>query len=365
VRRWRTSAKFVCGTLLLLLTLLVARTRHERLSETRAKLRATRARIASLRRTDTQLLAVIGAIGGQLRATQAQLASAKARFNLVQFRINSTERKIARLDAARRARAQQISRRARQLYILGPGARFEAVMNADDLGDLIDRTSSIDFVIRFDRVVIQDIARITHVQQVARRQLEREKEEARVARRQVYARAEVVYEALSTRRVAERALKDRIAAFQQEARALEAEQARILTLIRSRASSVIGPVSHRGFQWPIRGAITSPYGPRWGGFHTGIDIDCETGDPIHAAKSGRVIASEWGGGYGNMIIIDHGNGVTTLYGHQSRLIAHDGQSVPRGQTIGRCGSTGHSTGSHLHFEVRINGHHTNPRPFLP
>ena len=96
-----------------------------------------------------------------------------------------------------------------------------------------------------------------------------------------------------------------------------------------------------------------------------MDIDCRTGDTIVAAKDGRVIASEYAGGYGNMVIIDHGGGYTTLYAHLSRRYAGDGQTVDQRQSIGACGSTGNSTGDHLHFEVRFNGNHRNPRPYLP
>jgi murein DD-endopeptidase MepM/ murein hydrolase activator NlpD len=96
-----------------------------------------------------------------------------------------------------------------------------------------------------------------------------------------------------------------------------------------------------------------------------MDIDCRTGDPIAASKDGRVIAAEWGGGYGNMVIVDHGGGFTTLYAHLSRMYASDGSIVDAHEVIGACGATGHATGDHLHFEVRINGHHVNPRPYLP
>ena len=118
--------------------------------------------------------------------------------------------------------------------------------------------------------------------------------------------------------------------------------------------------------WPtVSHRINSPYGPRWGGFHTGIDIWCPEGNPDFASKDGTVIAAEWGGGYGNMTIIDHGSGYSTLYAHQSRMYVHQGQVVHRGQQIGACGATGNATGAHLHFEIRINGHAVNPAPYLP
>ncbi len=119
-----------------------------------------------------------------------------------------------------------------------------------------------------------------------------------------------------------------------------------------------------GLQWPISGPITSYYGYRSSGFHSGLDIDGVTGQPYAAAASGTVVFSGWDGGYGYCIMIDHGNGVATRYGHSSKLLVGVGDTVSKGQTIGLVGSTGNSTGSHLHFEVIINGSTVNPLNYL-
>ncbi len=120
-----------------------------------------------------------------------------------------------------------------------------------------------------------------------------------------------------------------------------------------------------GLAWPLRGPVTSPYGNRWGRLHSGIDIGGGMGTPIRAAKAGTVIFAGGRSGYGNTVIIDHGGGFTTLYAHQSRLGVGDGASVAQGQVIGFVGSTGHSTGPHLHFETRVNGSPQNPMRYLP
>ena len=127
-----------------------------------------------------------------------------------------------------------------------------------------------------------------------------------------------------------------------------------------------GSPSASGFIWPINGAVTSPFGPRWGRMHEGIDIDGYTGQAIVASKSGRVIsAGDAGDGYGTKVVIDHGGGYTTLYAHMSRLGSSSGASVSQGQVIGYVGCTGSCTGDHLHFEVRINGSPQNPLSYLP
>ena len=121
---------------------------------------------------------------------------------------------------------------------------------------------------------------------------------------------------------------------------------------------------------PAEGPITSPYGyrihPIYGTmrFHSGIDIGAYYGSSILAADSGVVIEAGWIGGYGNTVIIDHGGGYSTLYGHASQLYVHPGQLVQQGEPIAAVGSTGNSTGPHLHFEVRINGDPVDPLGFI-
>ena len=117
-------------------------------------------------------------------------------------------------------------------------------------------------------------------------------------------------------------------------------------------------------RWPVGGGITSGYGPRGGGFHTGIDIGAGYGTGVGAASAGRVVSAGWSGGYGNCVLIDHGNGLVTRYAHLSQISVHSGQSVGSGQIIGLVGSTGIATGPHLHFEVIVNGQTTNPLNYL-
>src|SRR5207237_5049361 len=133
-----------------------------------------------------------------------------------------------------------------------------------------------------------------------------------------------------------------------------------------------GPVQGDGtFIRPVAGPITSPYGYRTDpvtgatAFHSGIDIGASCGTPIKAAGTGSVITAGFNsGGYGKMTLINHGNGLSTLYGHQSSIIVSAGQGVTQGQVIGYVGSTGKSTGCHLHFEVRVNGNPVDPMGYL-
>jgi len=110
--------------------------------------------------------------------------------------------------------------------------------------------------------------------------------------------------------------------------------------------------------------ITTLYEMRWGEFHYGVDLACAYGTPIHAAADGVVILARYDGGFGNAIMIDHGGGIETIYGHASSLKAHEGDNVKAGDVVSYIGSTGFSTGNHCHYEIHINGKPTNPFPFM-
>lgn len=136
-----------------------------------------------------------------------------------------------------------------------------------------------------------------------------------------------------------------------------------LRLVRTIPSSASASIV-RGFEWPARGVLRSRFGWRWRRHHDGIDIAAPYGTPVSAAKAGRVIFAGWYYAYGRTVIIDHDNGVTTLYGHNSKLLVRIGQVVEAGMVISRVGSSGRSTGPHVHFEIRVNGRPINPLKYL-
>ena len=150
---------------------------------------------------------------------------------------------------------------------------------------------------------------------------------------------------------------------------LQAQSAAIAARIRSAQSSAIvpaptGQASAAGFVWPVHGVLTSSFGWRWGRMHEGIDLAVPSGTPVVASAAGTVIVAGWMGGYGNLVVIDHGNGLATAYGHNTSVAVSYGQTVAQGQLISYSGSTGHSTGPHVHFEVRVNGAPVDPLGYL-
>lgn len=157
-----------------------------------------------------------------------------------------------------------------------------------------------------------------------------------------------------------------------QAKRVQEEKDRLASIAANKPVKPPTVVSNQtsGYIWPVSGRITSAYGYRihpitgLSQFHTGIDIAASSGTPVKATRGGQVIMRQSYGGYGNCIIIDHGNGISSLYAHLSGYNVSLGQNVSQGQVIGYIGSTGASTGPHLHFEIRVNGSHTNPMNYL-
>jgi len=337
----------------------------DQLTRTRQQLRAARSKLSKAKQSDAQLQATVASIAGELAGVQARMAAMRANLAAVEARMAATQRRIDTLDQKRQTYAAAIGSRARTLYMMGPAATAQALMGSQTFADFVGRSTDMEFATRFDSSTLEELASIRHEEERLNKSLATERASALAEEQAVARQASLVSEALQTHQEAEAALARRVAGYQSEVQSLAAEESRIEAIIAANTSVWTGAISRSGFAWPIRGPITSPYGPRWGGFHTGIDIGCSTGAPVGASKAGKVIASQWGGGYGWMIIIDHGGGITTLYAHASKLIATVGEYVRQHQTIDLCGMTGHATGPHVHFEVRVNGQHQNPMNFLP
>ena len=161
--------------------------------------------------------------------------------------------------------------------------------------------------------------------------------------------------------------------FLAEADALAAQSATLAARIQAAQSAAAAPSSPSTpassspgatLSWPVSGPVTSGFGPRFGRMHEGIDIAVGTGTPVRAAAAGTVIYAGLLGGYGNLVVVDHGGGLSTAYAHNSSLSVRQGSAVDAGTVIALSGNTGNSSGPHVHFEVRVNGSAVDPLRYL-
>ncbi len=309
-----------------------------------------------------------------LALADAELAEVEARVNDATDAVRRQEIEVAvaevRLDELRLEAAQLeagMTARAVDLYMHGSGAELEAVLGAGDVQAAFDRSSFLDVITDTDRTALETVV-------AARLALAAESE-----------RFDAAMDRLLSMQAAEQALFDSVEALRETRAAtlrsaeievddlerLEDDLAgdfdRIEKLIADAKSTPVAasPPSASGYGWPLCSTVTSQFGYRWGRQHQGIDIAASTGTPIGASKAGVVIWAGPQGGYGNLVLIDHGDGIVTAYAHQSEIIAYVGQRVERGERIGSVGNTGNSTGPHLHFETRVNGTAVDPMQYLP
>ena len=318
-------------------------------------------------------------ISEQLRRIQGELDSAQDEFESINDQLENTEEQIqsntelaTRLTAKMQSQTKVLHRRIRDIYKNGQVNYVDVLFGAKDFNDFVSRMDILKRILAYDNALIQSTKADRQALEKAKAQLESDRlkiidlrKQAAVKRDQVASRRQerqgVLNAATYEREMAERAYRELIETSKQ-----------IETMIRRIQSGEKNIGGSTGTMvWPAEGEITSPFGwrvhPIFGTqrLHTGIDIGADYGDATRAADGGVVIHSDWMGGYGNAVIIDHGNGISTLYAHNSQLLVSEGQTVAKGQTVARVGSTGYSTGPHLHFEVRQNGTPVNPLNFLP
>ncbi|HAR61932.1 MAG: hypothetical protein DKM50_07870 [Candidatus Margulisiibacteriota bacterium] len=263
--------------------------------------------------------------------------------------------------------------RLKEIYQTQDVSWLELLLSSNNFIDIINEFYYFEKLIKRDIILIDDIKE-------EKDKIESSKHQLEVKKKDIENQAVVIRQAklaLEQNKVDKEKLKASLAQqrsqYEQEINELEKNSRQIESLIRRMAAKATGPkIASTGvFVWPVEGWISSPYGYRvhpifkTTKFHSGIDIAAPMGKPIQAVDSGVVIFSGKWGGYGKATIVDHGRGYSTVYAHQSRLLVNEGQKVDKGQIIGLVGSTGFSTGPHLHFEVRINGSTDNPMKYLP
>ncbi len=349
-------------------------------------------RIAQARQREAALAGEIGSLTTQIRELEAKVGDVSTRLGSLEDDLALHRSRLVRINALRALQSSQLaflkrqyatatanlSERLVQVYEDGQPSTVEIVLGSKNLRDALDRMDYMSSVAEQDAQIVTAVAQGRTRVRAARVRTERLRRAVAASTRVVAYRATQV-RALHDQLVSQQralagtqgdrqhALADTQANEKEwvaEADALRAASASVAVQITSQSSAPTSSPSSSGLVWPASGPITSPYGMRWGSLHPGIDIGAGMGASIHAAAPGRVIVAGYSGGYGNLIVIDHGNGLATAYAHQSRLGVSVGQEVSQGQVIGYVGSTGFSTGPHLHFEVRVNGSPVDPMGYL-
>jgi len=321
------------------------------------------------------LEAKVAALDRQIAEANQRVDAAEAEIAAIQAQVETVQRDIDRITAEIEASKGKFNASALALYKGGgngttnftllstSGGAHEVIAGSKYLGENtrrferdIQRQGSLK--VQLDDAQ-SDLRKEQAKAQDAERVAAEERDHVTQLRTQADGERDQVTEAEQQEQQAIEGLRARKADFEAQYNAVQAQ----ISASVSRGNPT--PGNHR-FSWPVNGPITSPFGyrndPVLGGnrLHAGVDIGASSGTPIKAAGDGVVVMAGWNGGYGNFTLIDHGGGLATGYGHQSRIGVSIGQHVSTGEVIGYVGSTGASTGPHLHWEVRVNGTPVDP-----
>jgi len=373
--------------------------------------------ITELRQQQQEIRNRRAAIERQLGQTQAERAQAREDINYLdllvneaiielnivtaeldetRFRLALAEYELAKAEIELDNQWEIFLRRLDSMYRSGEMGLLDIMFGSQDLADFLNRMDSLNRIASFDQNMVHNLLEVKETIRIQRDEIDLQRIEVEALEREHRAAYNELDARLRDIRNLYIRLNNDAALYQQQINSMEQSNREIEQLIvrrqqqeaqeaaaRAAAAARVGqtapaatsqrfpPLPGGQLAWPVQGGtITSGFGNRTNPinrrqeFHSGIDIGAPSGTSIFAAHDGVVIFSGWQGGYGNTVVIDHGNGLSTTYSHNTSNLVSVGQSVTRGQTIARVGSTGFSTGPHLHFSVRQDGRLVNPVNFL-
>jgi murein DD-endopeptidase MepM/ murein hydrolase activator NlpD len=345
---------------------------------------ATKTQIAQLLAQERQLQGEIAAFDAQLRAVQVQIDQETAKLVLLAQQVDQAKEQLALKEAELAQHIADFGRRMRIMYKSGQISGLELIFSAANFTDLMNRVVFFNVIVREDRRQVAELQKERAAIEAMKADLEAKKaEQARVVKQVQDQRAQL------------QAVRDQRAAREQQIAAIEAQFQRLLADMEAQRAALqaqIASLIHESFRarssgkwkWPMDGVITQgfgctsypfePYDPTCPThhYHSGIDIATDYGTPVHASDGGIVhnftMGCGWGPGlcgYGRYVVMVHAGGFTTLYGHLSGWAVGDGVQVDKDTVIGYEGSTGNSTGAHLHFEIDLAGMPVDPLAYLP
>ncbi len=344
---------------------------QEKLQDVSRQIEVQQKQLNQIQRQEKSILEQVQSLEMSMADNEKEIERLASRISRVEKDISQTEEEIAQREEELQLQSDYLCERLLYMYEDGMDVSYlEVLFSATDIKDFLTRYDLLQYVVEQDMNLIDSINKAKRALDIKKSELESQKKELlnmrevqEAQRKQLAEQREEKQDILANVRVEKGQYKKALDELERTSRELEE------LIRRSQSGEQLGTGI---YTWPTPGHtnVTSPYGMRYhpilktNKLHTGVDFGAPMGAKIVAADSGKVMFVGWQGGYGQTIIIDHGAGKSTLYAHQSKFAVSSGQSVAKGETIGYVGSTGWSTGPHLHFEVRINGNPTNPMSYL-
>ena len=368
----------------------------EKIAASEEKIKENEAKKKEAQQSADTIQESVDLLQSQINAYNSKIDALNTQINSLNKDITSTQKKIAKTQADMAGQKEMIAQtqalyadRLRAMYITGNVTNLEILLEADNFRDFLNRLELLSRIAKHDNDIIKTLQDEIKVYEDAEASLKASEKKLESDKAQIESSKNMQQDAKSQVVSAKSDLDQKVGTLNNYINGLDenseelnnyiakarAQQQAYMNSVNAglagKASTGNGAYSGT-FIWPVAASgtyVSSGYGSRWGSFHYGIDITGGGGNaPIVAAAAGTVQISSnacshnygknyncgCNGGYGNYCVIDHGNGLLTYYGHMSRSIVSVGQYVAQGQTVGYMGSTGYSTGNHLHFEVRVN-----------
>jgi murein DD-endopeptidase MepM/ murein hydrolase activator NlpD len=353
---------------------------NEKIAVARARERALAADIAEVSSKILKLEREVGDVSRDLATLEQDLALHREKLRKITELWRLQTDKLEFLRGQHEVALDRLNDRIVAVYQSGNLSTVDVLLSSASFSELVSRIDYVRQITSQDEQIAESVGRAKDRMRVARarttvtrrkvatvtKAVQIRTDQTRAIRNQLVAQESSLSRARGQKRATLASVAEQRREYLHEVEALLQVSAQLASRIQASQSSAAVPVrpSGGGLMWPVSGPVTSPFGWRWGRMHEGIDIAVPTGTPVLASASGRVIIAGWMGGYGNLVVIDHGGGLSTAYGHNSAFAVGAGASVSQGQVVAYAGSTGNSTGPHVHFEVRVNGSPVDPLGYL-
>lgn len=368
---------------------------NQQLQNTRQKIREAeqkeRELVGQIKESDRRLNELsqeLESLAGQLRNISDERCCTETELENLQKLLMQTNNELEVAQYELERQRNLLDERLTNLYKKGDTIYYEVILGVADFSDFFKRLDFLNLIVRQDKDILDQIDKTKRIIEDKKAQIEVQEAKVQEKRlvlinqqRQVESvsrsvenkKGEVATEQQHKQGLLVKVQEDKESYIKMERELEQASRdiARMIRALESRRKNRRTPINSTGIlMWPVSGYISSDFGQRVhpifkvSSFHSGIDIGASSGTPIKAADSGEVLFSGWRGGYGRTVIIAHGGDQTTLYGHCSSLNVNTGDIVQKGDIIAAVGSTGYSTGPHLHFEVRANGEPQDPMGWL-